>query len=52
LDGAGKKVKSTKKFVVIKSNIDHQEFPIKMKVKRQDWARAEKVRIKTAFTVL
>ncbi len=52
LDGAGKKVKSTKKFVVVKSNTDHQEFPIKMKVRRNDWERAEKVKIKTTFTVL
>ncbi len=52
LDGAGKKVKSTKKFVVVKSNADHQEFPIKMKVKRDDWERAERLRIKTTFTVL
>lgn len=52
LDGTGKKVKSAKKFVVVKSNADHQEFPIKMKIKRQDWERAERVQIKTTFTVL
>jgi len=52
LDGAGKKLKSTKKFVVVKSSTDHQEFPIKMKIKRADWERAHKVQIKTTFTVL
>lgn len=51
-DGAGKTVKSAQMFVVVKSDADHQEFPIKMKVKRRDWERAEKVRIKTTFTVL
>jgi len=52
LDGAGKKLKSTKKFVVVKSSTDHQEFPIKMKIKRADWERAERVQIRTTFTVL
>jgi hypothetical protein len=52
LDGAGKKLKSAKKFVVVKSNVDRQECPIKMKVKRGDVERAEKVQIKTTFTVL
>ena len=52
LDSAGKKLKSVKKFVVVKSSTDHQEFPIKMKIKRADWERAHKVQIKTTFTVL
>ena len=52
LDSAGKKLKSVKKFVVVKSSTDHQEFPIKMKIKRADWERADKVQIKTTFTVL
>jgi len=52
LDGSGKEIKSMKKFVIVKSSVDRQEIPIKMKVKRADWERAEKVRIKTTFTVL
>ncbi len=52
LDRAGKKLKSTKKFVVVKSSTDHQEFPINMKIKRADWERADEVQIKTTFTVL
>jgi hypothetical protein len=52
LDGSGKEIKSMKKFVIVKSSTDLQEIPIKMKVKRADWERAEKVRIKTTFTVL
>jgi hypothetical protein len=52
LDESGKEIKSMKKFVIVKSSIDRQEIPIKMKVKRADWERAEKVRIKTTFTVL
>ena len=52
LDGSGKKIKSMKKFVIIKSNTQRQEIPVKMKIKRGDWERAEKVRIKTTFTVL
>ena len=52
LDGSGKEIKSMKKFVIVKSSTDHQEIPIKMKVKQADWERAEKVRIKTTFTVL
>ncbi len=51
-DRAGKKLKSVKKFVVVKSNAEKQEIPIKMKIKRADWERAHKVRIKTTFTVL
>lgn len=51
-DSAGKKVKSVQKFVVVKSNAENQDFPIKMKVKRVDWERAHKVKIKTTFTVL
>ena len=52
LDGSGKKIKSMKKFVIIKSNTKRQEVPVKMKIKRADWERAERVRIKTTFTVL
>ncbi len=52
LDGSGKKLKSVKKFVVIKANSTGQDIPIKMKVKRVDWERAEQVRIRTTFTVL
>jgi hypothetical protein len=52
LDGSGKEIKSMKKFVIVKSSTDRQEIPIKMKVKRADWERAQKVRIKTTFTVL
>ena len=52
LDGSGKEIKSMKKFVIVKSSTDHQEIPIKMKVKRADWDKAQKVRIKTTFTVL
>ncbi len=52
LDGSGKKIKSIKKFVIIKSITKRQEIPIKMKVKRADWEQAEKVRIKITFTVL
>jgi len=52
LDGLGKNIKSMKQFVVVKSSTDRQEIPIKMKVRRTDWERAEKVRIKTTFTVL
>ena len=52
LDGSGKKVKSVKQFVVVKANTAVQEIPIKMKVKRADWERAERVRIKTTFAVL
>jgi len=51
-DGSGKKLKSVKKFVVVKSNAEKQEFPIKMKIKRADWERAHSVKIKTTFTVL
>ena len=52
LDGSGKKIKSAKQFVIVKSNTERQEVPVKMKIKRADWERAEKVRIKTTFTVL
>jgi len=52
LDGSGKKIKSTKQFVIVKSNTKRQEILVKMKIKRADWERAEKVRIKTTFTVL
>jgi len=52
LDGSGKKIKSTKQFVIVKSNTERQEILVKMKIKRADWQRAEKVRIKTTFTVL
>jgi hypothetical protein len=52
LDGSGKKVKSVKQYVVIKANAKRQEIPIKMKVKRADWVRVERLRIKTTFTVL
>jgi hypothetical protein len=52
LDRAGKELKSTKKFVVVKSSTDHQEFPINMKIKRADWDRAHSVKIRTTFTVL
>ena len=41
-----------KKFVVVKSNAERQEFPIKMKIKKTDLDRAGKVKIKTTFTVL
>jgi hypothetical protein len=51
-DEDGKKLKSVKNFVVVKSNADNQEFPIKMKIKRKDWERADTVQIKTTFTVL
>jgi hypothetical protein len=51
-DDAGKKLKSLKKFVVVKSNAEQQEFPIKMKIKKADLERARKVKIKTTFTVL
>jgi len=51
-NSAGKKLKSVKKFVVVKSNSEQQEFPIKMKIKKADWEQAHKVRIKTTFTVL
>lgn len=51
-DGAGKNLKTLKKFIVVKSNVERQEFPVKMKVKRADWERAERVLIKTTFTVL
>jgi hypothetical protein len=52
LDGSGKKVKSVKQYVVVKANAKSQEIPIKMKVKRADWVRVERLRIKTTFTVL
>ena len=52
LDGLGKKIKSTKQFVIVKANTKGQEIPVKMKIKRVDWERAERVRIKTTFTVL
>ena len=52
LDGSGKEIKSMKKLVIIKSNTKRQEVPVKMKIKRADWERAERVRIKTTFTVL
>ena len=52
LDGSGKKIKSMKKFVIIKSNTERQEIAVKMKIRRADWERVEKVRIKTTFTVL
>jgi hypothetical protein len=52
LDSSGKKIKSMKKFVIVKSNTERQEIPVKMKIKRADWERTEKVRIKTTFTVL
>ena len=52
LDGSGKKLKSVKQYVVIKANAKSQEIPIKMKVKRADWERVERLRIKTTFTVL
>jgi hypothetical protein len=52
LDGSGKKIKSVKQFVIVKSSTERQEIPVKMKIKRADWERAEKVRIKTTFTVL
>jgi len=52
LDGSGKKLKSVKQYVVIKANAKSQEIPIKMKVKRVDWERVERLRIKTTFTVL
>jgi len=52
LDDLGKKIKSVKQFVIVKSNTERQEIPIKMKVKRDDWERVEKARIKTTFTVL
>jgi len=52
LDGSGKKIKSTKQFVIVKSNTERQEILVKMKIKRADWERAEKIRIKTTFTVL
>ena len=52
LDGSGKKVKSVKKFVVVKASKKNQEVPVKMKIKSADWSRGEKIRIKTTFTVL
>ena len=52
LDGSGKKLRSVKQYVVIKANAKSQEIPIKMKVKRADWERVERLRIKTTFTVL
>ena len=52
LDGSGKKIKSTKQFVIVKSSTKRQEILVKMKIKRADWERAEKIRIKTTFTVL
>ena len=52
LDSKNKKIKSVKQFVVVKANTEHQELPIKMKVKNADWDRTEKVLIKATFTVL
>jgi len=37
---------------VVKANSTNQEVPIKMKVKKADWDRAEKVLIKVTYTVL
>jgi len=51
-DASGRKLKSIKKFVVVKSNAEKQEFPIKMKIKKADWEHAQSVKIKTTFTVL
>ena len=52
LDGSDKKLKSVKNFVVVKANVERQEFPIKMKIKDEDWQRAEKAHSKVTFTVL
>lgn len=52
LDSKGKKIKAVKNFAVIKANSTNQEVPIKMKVKKADWDRAEKVLIKVTYTVL
>lgn len=52
LDSKNKKIKAVKQFVVVKANTEHQELPIKMKVKNADWDRTEKVLIKATFTVL
>jgi hypothetical protein len=52
LDSKGKKIKAVKNFAVVKANSTNQEVPIKMKVKKADWDRAEKVLIKVTYTVL
>jgi len=52
LDETGNKIMATKQFVVVKSNTKDQEIPIKTKLKRADWERAKRVRIKVTFTVL
>jgi hypothetical protein len=52
LDSKGKKIKAVKNFAVVKGNSTNQEAPIKMKVKKADWDRAEKALIKVTYTVL
>lgn len=52
LDGEGKSLEKVKKYVVVKSMADGQEFPIKMKIEKADWKTAELVRIKVSFMVL